>query len=223
MRANLKQRGDVHMKHFSILTPVLVQALMIMLILSACGAGAVPQATTTAGTIDIPSTLAAAAFTSIAETQAAIPTATPPPPTATATNTPPATATFPTLSSLGATFTPIPGGNSGTGDPCINKVLPETLAGETIKIRIDNPTRATLMVSVYLQQTGPQSECGYRSYTLAPQDSLVINDLVEGCYTLWAWNPAPDDYFIVTNGTSCLDNSKNWTFDISTSSIKLRP
>jgi len=79
------------------------------------------------------------------------------------------------------------------------------------------------MVSVNLQQSGPQSECGYRSYSLAAGESLVINDLVEGCYTLWAWNPDPDAYFIVTNGTSCLNTSNSWTFDISTSDIRLRP
>jgi hypothetical protein len=78
------------------------------------------------------------------------------------------------------------------------------------------------MVSIYLLQAGPGSECGYRSYTVAPGQPLIINDLVEGCYTLWAWNPDPEGYFMVTNGTSCLDNSNSWTFDISTGSIKLR-
>jgi hypothetical protein len=119
---------------------------------------------------------------------------------------------------LGTTFTPLP----GAGDPCINNVLPASLTGETIKIRIDNPTRGTINVSVYLQQSGSQSVCGYRSYTLSAGQSLVINDLVEGCYTLWAWNPDPKDYFMVTNGTSCLDKSKTWPFDITTSGIKLR-
>ena len=78
------------------------------------------------------------------------------------------------------------------------------------------------MVSVNLQQSGPQTPCGYRGYTLTAGQSLVINDLVEGCYTLWAWNPDPKDYFIVTNGTSCLNASASWTFDITTSSIQLR-
>jgi hypothetical protein len=89
-------------------------------------------------------------------------------------------------------------------------------------MRIDNSTKAALSVSVYLQQATPQSACGYRSYTLAPGEFIVINDLVEGCYTLWAWNPDPEEYFIVTNGTSCLDNSGSWAFDISTRSIELR-
>ena len=123
--------------------------------------------------------------------------------------------------SLEVTLTPVSNANSGAGDPCINQVLPATLQGETVRIRIDNSTEAALSVTVYLNQTGPQGECGYRSYTLAPGEFVVINNLVEGCYTLWAWNPDPQAYFIVTNGTSCIDNSNNWVFDISTSSIKL--
>ena len=204
------------MRCSSIFARVLVQALVTTLIIGACGARA-QQATPTMNAVEIQGTVAAAAFTVIAETQAAIPTATPQP-TATITDTPAPTNTFLPLLPSQAASTSIP----GAGDPCINKVLPASLQGEPIKIRVDNPTKATLMVSVYLLQAGPGSECGYRSYALASGESLVINDLVEGCYTLWAWNPDPQDYFIVTNGTSCLDNSQNWTFDISTRSIQLR-
>lgn len=209
------------MRRFSTLSLVCVQALVITLVISACG-GRVPQATPTANPAFIQVTAVAAAFTGIAETMAAIPTATPPPPTATFTDTPVPTNTLPPLPSSEAAFTLTPGGNSGVVDPCINKVLPASLQGEPVKIRVDNPTKATLMVSIYLLQAGPGSECGYRSYTVAPGQPLIINDLVEGCYTLWAWNPDPEGYFMVTNGTSCLDNSNSWTFDISTGSIKLR-
>ena len=203
------------MKFFSILTLL----LMITLIISACGA----QATPTLSTVQIQDTVIAAALTVVAETQAAIPTATPPPPTATFTDTPTPTNTFVPLLSSEVTFTPVPGSNSGSGDPCINQVLPASLEGETVRMRIDNSTKATVSLSVYLQQATPQSECGYRSYTLEPGQFVVINDLIEGCYTLWAWNPDPDNYFIVTNGTSCLNSSDTWAFDISTSSIKLGP
>ena len=209
------------MKSFSILTRV-VQALVITLMMGACGAQATP--TPIGNAVDPQNTIVAEFVTVLAETHAAIPTATlTPQPTATVTNTPAATATLPPMPTLGATFTAMPGGISGPGDPCVNKVLPGELEGEPIRIRIDNPTKATLMVSVYLQQAGPQSDCGYRGYTLAPGESLVINDLVEGCYTLWAWNPDPDGYFMVTNGTSCLDDSSSWTFDVSTNSLRLRP
>ncbi|HEX5808315.1 MAG TPA: hypothetical protein VFY25_06585 [Anaerolineales bacterium] len=205
------------MNRFSSLTLV----LMCTLIVSACGARAA-QATPTINAVDLQSTIAAAAFTVIAETRAALPTATPVPPTPTSTDTPPPTNTLPPLPPSGATLTPAPNGNSGAGDPCVNKVMPTSLPGETVKVRINNSTKAALAFSVYLNQTTPQSACGYRTYTIAAQESLVINDLVEGCYTLWAWNPIPEDYFIVTNGTTCMDDSVNWVFDISTGSIKLK-
>jgi len=191
--------------------------LTIALLISGCGGQAAP----TAAPIDFQGTVAAAAFTVIAETQAAIPTATPIPPTATFTDTPLPTLTSIPLPSTGATFTPASNGNSGGSDPCINKTLPNTLQGKPIRIRLNNSTKAKLSVTVYLNQTGPQSVCGYRSYTIDPQQSIVLNDLVEGCYTIWAWNPDPDTYFIATNGTNCLDVSDSWVFDISTSSIKL--
>jgi hypothetical protein len=206
------------MKCFSSLTLV----LMIALSVSACGArSAQATAIPTVNPVDIQNTMAAAAFTMIAETQAAIPTATPHPPTATFTDTPAPTVTFPPLPP-GVTSTPVLNGNSGGGDACINQTLPASLEGEPIRIRIDNTTKATLNITVYLNQTGPQGECGYRAYTLGPQEFVVINNLVEGCYTLWAWNPDPEEYFIVTNGTNCLDSSQSWSFDISTSDIRLR-
>ena len=202
------------MKRFSIFPRVFVPAFVITLIVSACGTKATP----TINPIDLQSTAVAAAFTVVAETQAAIPTATP---TTTSTNTPVFIASLPPLPTLGPTFTPMPG-NSNAGDPCINQPLPASLTGQMIKIRIDNPTKATIMVSFNLQKGSSQSVCGYRGYSLTAGQSLVINNLIVGCYSVWAWNPDPKNYFMVTNGTSCLDNSANWTFDISPNGIKLR-
>ena len=200
------------MKWFSVVTLILTMALTI----SACGSAATPPPTVDAAAIQ--GTMVAAAFTMVAETQAAIPTATS---TSTPTDTPVPTVTIPPLPTLDATFTAVPDSNSGAGDPCINQVLPASLQGDPIRIRVDNSTRATLNVTVYLNSTDPQGQCGYRAYKLEPGQFVVINNLVEGCYTLWAWNPIPEDYFIVTNGTSCLDSDDNWTFNISTGSITL--
>lgn len=198
----------------------LMLTLTITLVMSACGAKAIP--TPTVDVVAMQSTMAAAAFTMIAGTQAAIPTATPPP-TATITDTPAPTNTFLPLPGTAGALTPVSGGNSGGGDPCVNQTLPATLQGKTIKIRMNNSTKARLAISVYLSQTTPQSVCGYRNYTLEPGQALVLNDLVEGCYTLWAWNPDPKEYFIVTNGaSSCLDSSYTWVFDISTRRIEPR-
>ena len=205
------------MKCFSTLTLV----LMLALIISGCGAQATPPPTV--NPLDLQGTMAAAAFTMVAETQAAIPTATPIPPTATFTNTPPPTNTPLSLTSSGVTSTPVPNSNSGSGDQCEIEPLPATLQGETVKIRINNSTKVTLALSVYLNQTTPQTVCGYRTYTIAPEQSLVLNGLVEGCYTLWAWNPDPEDYFIVTNGaSSCIDSSDTAVFDVSTRRIERR-
>jgi len=204
------------LKRFSILA----QILIITLIVSACGAS--PQALPTVDTAELQSTAVAAALTILAETQAAIPTNTAPPPTATITNTPAPTNTFIPLPTQGVESTPNIGGSSPTEDPCIDQLLPDKLTGQAIKIRVDNPTKGTINLSVYLQSGNPQGVCGYRAYVLAPQDSLVITDLVEGCYSLWAWNPDPNQYFMVTNGTSCLISSNNWTFDITPNGIKLK-
>jgi hypothetical protein len=206
------------MKSFFILTLL----LMLALTNTACGARG-PQQIPTAGTVDLQGTIAAAAFTVIAETQAAIPTATPVPPTATFTDTPLPTLTSIPLTPMGMTMTPASAGSSGGNDPCINKTLPEKLTGDPIRIRLDNSTKSALSTTVYLNQTVPNGQCGYRSYTIDPGQNVVLNNLVAGCYTIWAWNPDPDNYFIVTNGTSCLDTSDTWVFDISTSSIKLGP
>lgn len=203
------------MKIFSALT----LSLVITLVVSACGT----EATPTASPIDLQGTMVAAAATVVAETMAAIPTATPVPPTATSTDTPVPTNTLPPLPPANGTLTPLPNGNTGGGDPCIYKTLPATLKGEPIQVRIDNSTKAVVSVSVYLQQASPQGVCGYRGYTLDAGEFIVLNDLVEGCYTLWAWNPDPDEYFMVTNGTSCIDDSKPWSFNISTTSLKPGP
>jgi hypothetical protein len=196
-------------------------ALGTMLLLIACGAEPAATPNPTLNAADLQNTAAAVAFTMIAETQTALPTATPPP-TATVTDTPAPTVTLPPLPSLETTLTAVPTGDSGGQDPCVDQALPPSLEGEPVRIRINNSTEAALSVSVYLQQATPQGQCGYRSYTIPPGEFMVLNDLVEGCYTLWAWNPDPDDYFIVTNGTSCIDDSASWAFDISTRSITLR-
>lgn len=194
---------------------IFVQALVTALIVSACGAKAAP----TTSPLDLQGTVMAAAFTAVAETQTAIPTTLP---TATPTITPIPIASLPPPPTLEATLTPI-STNANTGDSCVNQLLPAHLTGQPIKIRVDNPTKAAIMVSFNLQQSGPQGLCGYRAYSLTAGQSLVITNLVEGCYSVWAWNSDPKKYFMVTNGTSCLNGSDTWTFDISPNGIKLRP
>ncbi len=206
------------MKRFSILALVLTIALSI----SACGTKVTPPPAVSA--VDMLNTSAAVAYTMIAGTQAAIPTATPlPPPTQIVANTlAPITAFVPSPAPAELTLTAAPNNNSG-GDPCINALLPDVLEGNTVKIRINNSTKASVNISVYLNRTIPPVVCGYRAYTLEPGGGLVINNMVEGCFTIWAWNPDPKTYFMVTNGAaSCIDSSYPVAFDISTRDIRQR-
>lgn len=207
------------MKHFSIFTLI----LGITLISSACGA----KATTTpaVSAVDMQNTAAAVALTMVLQTQAAIPTATPQP-TETITNTPAPTNTFLPLptSETPVALTTVPNNNSGSsggGDACINNALPTNLQGKNVKIRVNNSTKVAVRLTVYLNQTIPEKVCGYRAYSLEARQSITITDLVEGCFTLWAWNPDQKDYFMVTNGaSSCIFESDTPVFEITTSTIK---
>ena len=212
------------MKRFSTPTQVFTLVLTIMLILSACTARVVPQ---TVPTIDIAQQVTAIAGTFIAqvETQAAAnptATATLTPPTATLVSLPDFTQTALAMPTSNITPTITPTTNPYANDPCVNQLLPDVLTGQTIKIRIYSPVDRTINVSVYLQTNSTQGVCGYRSYVLPAGDTLAINDLVVGCYSIWAWDPDPKSYFMVTNGTTCMDASQVWKFDINPNgSIKL--
>ncbi|HLF74718.1 MAG TPA: hypothetical protein VI524_10250 [Anaerolineales bacterium] len=196
------------MKHFPILL------LAIAMSLSACA----PEAAPTINPVDVQSTAVAAAFTIVAETQAAIPTATPLPPTETASPTLPATNTPLTLPTLEAAPTTAPVNTPG-GDPCAKRVL-SAPKGRPTRIRIVNTTKTEVTVSLYLNETASHGECGYRSFTLAKSNDTVFNDLVQGCYNLWAWSNDPQTPFQVQSVTSCINNADKWTFEISTGNIK---
>lgn len=215
------------MKRFSTPGQVLTVVLGITLILSACSVRVV-QRTQAAPTIDIAQqvTVIAATFMAQVQTQqAAIPTSTgtaTPPPTATLVSLPDFTQTALAMPTSNITPTITPTTNPYANDPCVNQLLPDVLTGQTIKIRIYSPVNKTINVSVYLQTSSTQGMCGYRSYVLPAGDTLAINDLVVGCYSIWAWDPDPKSYFMVTNGTTCMDASQVWKFDINPNgSIKL--
>jgi hypothetical protein len=202
------------MKRFTISSLITAMTMLI----SACGAATPP----TLSAADVQFTAVAAAFTIVAETQAAIPTSTPLPPTETASPTLPPTNTpisLPTSATLQATFTPAPVSNAG-GDPCATRVLSWSPKGRATTIRIVNTTKAAVTVSLYLNETQDHNECGYRSYSLTGRGDVVISDLVQGCYNLWAWSTDPKTSFRVASATSCINNPDKWTFEISESNLK---
>jgi hypothetical protein len=204
------------MKHLSTLTIAVIAVLI-----SACGAPAAP----TMQAIDVQNTAAAAAFTMVAETQAAVPTATPLPPTETPTQTPLPTNTplpLPTSATLAVVASPTSApvssnSNSGT-DPCATRVLSKPEGKETT-IRIVNTTKLGVLVSMYLNETASKGACGYRSFNLAKNNDIVFTDLVQGCYNLWAWSDNAKGKFF-SAGSGCINNSDKWTFEINENNIK---
>ncbi len=189
----------------------LISSLIMISILSACGG---EPAAPTMSAVEIQNTAVAAAFTIVAETQAAIPTNTPLPPTETPTSTPLPTNTPITLPTLAATLTntPIAG-----GDPCATRVLGKPL-GKLTTIKIVNEVKSRVAVSLYLNETASHNECGYRYYELTKNGSVVITDLVFGCYNLWAWNLDGKNFSAA--GYGCINNPDKWTFVITEATIR---
>ena len=199
------------MKRFSLLT-----VAILAMIISACGTPAAP----TINGADVQNTAVAAAFTMVAQTQAAVPTATLPPPTEAPTQTPLPTDTplpLPTLN-VTLTSTTAPVSNNSGGDPCATRVLSPTQGRETV-IRVVNTTKVSVTVSMYLNETAAHGECGYRGFTLSKNNDIVYNDLVQGCYNLWAWSDDPKGRFR-SSGSGCINNPDKWTFEISEGNIK---
>lgn len=200
------------MKRFTI--PSLVAAMTM--IISACGAPAAP----TMSAVDVQLTAVAAAFTVVAQTQAAIPTATPLPPTETASPTPLPTNTSASLPTLEATLTPAAAAGGATPYYCDTRVLSWSPKGRSTVIRIVNATKAAVTVSLYLNETQDHNECGYRSYNLSGRNDVVISDLVQGCYNLFAWSNDPKIPVKAYSGGNCINNPDKWTFEISADKIK---
>ena len=198
------------MKHLKVSSFVIA----IVLIISACAA---PVPTMSA--VDVQSTAVAAAFTMVAQTQEAIPTQTPLPPTETPTQTPVPTDTPVVTPTLEVTFTSIPPTTNPNVDPCSTRVLSAPTGRPTI-IRIVNTTRAAVTVSLYLNETASTGACGYRAYSLGGRNDVVISDLVQGCYNLWAWSNTGERVHVNASGSGCINNDDKWTFEITESVIK---
>jgi hypothetical protein len=198
------------MKRLSILT-----TLVLAMLISACGAEPPPP---TINAADVQNTAVAAAMTMVAQTQAAIPTATIPPPTETPTQTPLPTDTLPPQPTLNVTFTAttVPVSNNAGGDPCATRPLAPEKGRETI-IRVVNTTKVTITVSLYLNETAAHGECGYRSFQLTKNNDIVFSDLVQGCYDLWAFSSTSD---VNARGGGCINNPDKWTFEVREDMIK---
>ena len=196
-----------------------ILTLASILFLSACGTPAEP----TISAEEVQGTAVAAAMTMVAQTQAAIPTATPIPPTDTPAPTPLPTNTIPPLELPTQPVLVQPTNTvaaQATGaDLCsdLRHVIPSGAAGPTTTVKIANENKSPATVSVYLNKT-VFGECGYRSYSLAKNASTVVT-LPQGCYSAWAWSTSGKDTFNASGYGLCMNNTDKWTMVIRGDSI----
>lgn len=147
------------------------------LVMTSCG----PAPEPTMSPEDVQGTAMAGAMTMVAETQAAIPTATQIPPTETASPSPSPTNTVPPLNltpstqaaqggqlglltpqatqAIGVVPTSTPARSTGSNDPC-NQPL-TTWEGESAQITLRNNTRPKGLVTASLFFNARMGECGY--------------------------------------------------------------
>jgi len=135
---------------------IIPMILATVVLLSACG----PQGTPTMSPVDVEGTAVAAAWTIVAATQQAIPTATPLPPTETASPTPPPTLTpepLPTLDIPPAATATSDLLGSGTCEGVMN--IAE--AGPRSQLRIENDSGGPVTVSLWLGTPNAFAQCGF--------------------------------------------------------------
>ena len=148
-----------------------------VLMLTACG----PTPEPTMSPADVQGTAMAAAMTMVSETQAAIPTATPIPPTDTPTETPLPTNTVPPLSLETATQAQVvsvfptntqASSASGSNDACNGPLI--DYAGESATLKITNNTKPKGPLTISLYADTLMGECGYLSASFEGSGRMTI-------------------------------------------------
>ncbi len=150
-------------------------SILIILTLAACG-----SAEPTMSAEDLASTAVANAWIAITQTQAALPTATPIPPT----NTPEPTPTlFPTLPPL-PTLAPATVAGP-TVDVCNQIPVPKP-KGPVTTVEIRNQSQGQANFSFGMNTPNAQGECFTYSFSLGMGDTVTAQVLT-GCYWGFAW------------------------------------
>lgn len=144
---------------------------LLLVLLAGCGPAPAP----TLAVADIQGTAFALASTGIAMTKAALPTATPLPPTATQS---PSVTPFPSAFSLIPTLG-LPGG-SPTDNPC-NLPAPFRPKGSQVAVIFKNETRGRVHLSFGMNAPNDLGECGTYDFYLGPFGTPTERVLT-GCY-----------------------------------------
>lgn len=191
----------------------LLLIVAIAIFVSAC-------TTPTTPTVDTPSIQPSLS----AETHAALSTPTLMPPTETRTSTPTPTDVPVVLATQTSTpdaiVTPSPVVSVGGSSYSCNLPLTSISGGSPTKIKIQNDSRSRIAVRLTLNKT-PFGDCGFRDYALGKVGSLLITDLVQGCYNITVLINDPNNQTTLT-GYGCINNSDKWTFVVKKDSVSLQ-
>ena len=164
---------------------------LFAVLLAACGG---QPAEPTLSAEEVQGTAVSSAFTMVAQTQAAIPTNTPLPPTETPSPTPLPTFTAVVLPSPTTDFALLPtatqaAANNSNSAPC-SGILNLSEAGPQSNVRFENDTnKGTVSLSIYMYCPNDFGQCGSMSgnpYVLLPNATLTVS-LPKGLYYAYAW------------------------------------
>jgi hypothetical protein len=198
-------------------------AVFLALVVSACGARATP----TIDALQVQAYAQAAAATMLAETQAAIPTNTPEPPTPLPSPTPLASPTVALAPTLAGLPSPTLASSSDSSD-CNHHVLDVGAAGAQAPVLIRNDTRGPIQFSMGLSTKNSYGQCGYLGWNIAKGQSIMVSvpltrtNQGDPCY--WAAANILDPKRPTTvSGGGCINNGDKWTFDVGYDRIKLTP
>jgi hypothetical protein len=179
----------------------------LTILLTACG----PEATPTMSPADVQGTAVAAAWTVVAETQAAIPTATPLPPTPLPSPTLQPTFTPPPLATSGvATQNPVaalPTSTSASADSCLMP-LDMGEAGPKKRVRVENDTGGPLNLSLTLYEKNAFGQCGALSWANVGKNAKFIIEIPSGSWFAYAWITLPGGGSSESAGSFFLGPSK---------------
>ena len=166
------------------LRKILPVLTVIAIFLTACG----QQGTPTLSPDEVNGTAVAAAWTIVAETQAAIPTNTAIPPTEPPSPTPLPTFTLEPLPTIQLALPTATSKPQGSCEGPLNVAE----AGPQSNIRIENETGGTVTLSLHLGEgTNAFGQCGFLGYTLTKNQKLIVA-IPKGTYFAYAFISYPN-------------------------------
>jgi hypothetical protein len=189
-------------------------SLFAILFLSACGGA---EATPDLSAEDISNTAVAEAFAILTLTQAAMPAATPVPPTATFA---PTNTSLPTIEVLIPTLPPATLAVAATATPECNQIPALEPKGTLTTVEIKNESQGTANFAFGMNSPNDKGECYTYSFTLGRGD-VTTAKVLAGCYWGYAWITGDEPSVARSNGALyCLtDTARIYHLTISKESL----